>query len=148
MFDLQLRYAARKPLTSLETLCWKGLIRGDNFNSFAAFIATQEGKAARRLRTLTLDLVEWSRAGQAWFLHQRGKLGALLNPPDNFFATSVLGIKPGQETILLTGLETLRVTGISFSPFEKELGHSFNMANLSRLQLRNCPSSCNYWEHS
>ncbi|KFY02907.1 hypothetical protein V490_00369 [Pseudogymnoascus sp. VKM F-3557] len=33
------------------------------------------------------------------------------------------------------------VSSVNFAPFANEFGHSFNMLNLSTLQLRNCPSS-------
>jgi hypothetical protein len=42
---------------------------------------------------------------------------------------------------LFAALETLRLTGVAFSPFDKKFGHCFNMVNLSRLQLQNCPAS-------
>ncbi|KFY04005.1 hypothetical protein V490_00029 [Pseudogymnoascus sp. VKM F-3557] len=42
---------------------------------------------------------------------------------------------------MFQSLETLLLVGVAFSPFGNEFGHSFNMMNLSTLQLRNCPSS-------
>lgn len=88
-----------------------------------------------------MDLVEWSRADQAWYEHQQATLGGFPPHVDNFFATSILGIEPEQENILFQSLETLRLTGVAFSPFENEFSYCLNMMNLSTLQLRNCPAS-------
>jgi len=132
-------YLDFKSVTSIQSLSWKGLSKGDHFDCLASFIKNRAG--ARRLRSLALDLVEWTRAESGWYAHQRATLGGSPPRPDNFFATSILGIQPDQDSVLFQSLETLLLTGVAFSPFENELGHSFNMMNLSTLQLRNCPAS-------
>jgi hypothetical protein len=123
----------------MQSLSWKGLNRGDHFDCLARFFKEQAG--AQELRSLELDLVNWTRADSGWYSHQRATLGGFPPRPDNFFATSILGVQPDQEIVLFQSLEALQLTGVAFSPFEKELSHSFNTMNLTTLQLRNCPAS-------
>jgi hypothetical protein len=132
-------YLNLRPLTSLQSLCWKGLVRGDHFDSLKGFIKNREGEGARKLRTLTLDLVEWSRADVAWYQHQQATLGGFPPRLDNFFATLILGIVPEKETILFTALETLRLTGVAFNPFEKEFGYCFNMMKFKQASVEELP---------
>ena len=137
-----MEYLDLKSFTSIQSLSWKGLSRGDHFDCLEDFIKSQTG--ARGLRSLTLDLVEWNRAEKGWYDHQKATLGGFppFPPcPDNFFATRVVGIESDQNKVLFQSLKTLLLVGVAFAPFEYEFGHSFNMMNLSTLQLRNCPSS-------
>lgn len=127
------------PFTSIQSLSWRGLVRGDHFDCLNSFIKDQI--RARKLKSLALDLVEWSWAQSRWYDHQKATLGGRPPRPDNFFATRVLGIQPEDKKILFQSLETLLLAGAAFSPFENEMAHSFNMMNLSSLQLRNCPGS-------
>jgi hypothetical protein len=135
----QIEHLDLKPFTSIRSLSWKGLGRGDHFDCLASFFKNQA--EAQRLRTLELDLVEWTAAELGWYAHQIETLGGSPPRPVNFFATTILGIQPNQENVLFQSLETLLFSGVAFSPFENELSHSFNMMNLSTLQLRNCPGS-------
>lgn len=123
----------------MQSLSWKGLNRGDRFDSLKNFIKLQTG--ARRLRSLTLDLIKWTWAESGWYAHQRATIGGYPHSPENFFATGILGIKPGRELHVFESLKSLRLVGVAFSPFENELVYAFNMTNLSTLQLRNCPAS-------
>ncbi|KFY03358.1 hypothetical protein V490_00205, partial [Pseudogymnoascus sp. VKM F-3557] len=125
------QYFDLRSFTSLQALSWKGLSRSDHFDCLKGFVKNQTG--ARRLRTLVLDLIEWETAKDGWS-QQTGM-------PDNFFATEVLGIESDRNEVLFQSLETLQLVGVAFAPFANEFGHSFNMMNLSTLQLRNCPSS-------
>lgn len=120
-----------RSFTSLQSLSWKGLSRSDHFDCLKGFVKNQTG--ARRLRTLVLDLIEWETAKGGWS-QQTGM-------PDNFLATEVLGIESDWNEVLFQTLETLQLVGVAFAPFANEFVHSFNMMNLSTLQLRNCPSS-------
>ncbi|OBT50166.1 hypothetical protein VE04_08206 [Pseudogymnoascus sp. 24MN13] len=132
-------YLDLKSYTSIQSLSWKGLSRGDHFDCLEDFIKNQTG--ARGLRTLTLDLVEWNRSEKGWYDHQKATLGGFLPRPDNFFATRVVGIESDQNKVLFQSLKTLLLVGAVFAPFEYEFDHSFNMMSLSTVQLRNCPSS-------
>lgn len=132
-------YFDLRSFTNIQSLSWKGLIRGDHFDCLTGFIKNQAG--AQKLRSLTLDLIRWTRAERGWYVHQRNTLGGSPPRPDNFFATNILGIQPNLENVLFESLETLLLTGVAFSPFENEFAHAFNMMNLSTLQLRNCPAS-------
>jgi hypothetical protein len=81
------------------------------------------------------------RADRSWYRHIQANLGELPDRVENFVATSILGIELEQELTLFEVLETLRLTGVAFRPFDKEFSHCFNMVLLSRLQLSNCPAS-------
>ncbi|KFY47342.1 hypothetical protein V494_00025 [Pseudogymnoascus sp. VKM F-4513 (FW-928)] len=128
------QYFDLSSFTSLQSLSWKGLSRSDHFDCFEGFVKNAAG--ARRLRSLVLDLVDWKTAENGWYEHEEE-----YETSRNFFATRVLGIEPAGIKVLFQSLETLLLVGVNFAPFANEFVHSFNMLNLSTLQLRNCPSS-------
>ena len=128
------QYFDLSSFTSLQSLSWKGLSRSDHFDCFEGFVKNEAG--ARRLRSLVLDLIDWKTAENGWYEHEEE-----YETSRNFFATRVLGIEPAGIKVLFQSLETLLLVGVNFAPFANEFVHSFNMLNLSTLQLRNCPSS-------
>ena len=128
------QYFDLSSFTSLQSLSWKGLSRSDHFDCLKGFVKNHTG--VRRLRKLVLDLVDWKTAEKGWYEHQEE-----YETSGNFFASRVLGIESDRIKVLFQSLETLLLVGVNFAPFASEFGHSFNMLNLSTLQLRNCPSS-------
>jgi hypothetical protein len=121
---------------SLQSFTWRG-IRGDGFDALSEFV-----KADRRaLTTLQLDFVDWIRVEAAWNDHQRVTRKGSPPGPENFFARDVLHVHGGHEKTMFPSLTTLELSAVSFASAEPEMMHAFNIRNLRRLKLWNCPSS-------
>lgn len=76
-----------------------------------------------------------------WYGSPKSNPVRVSSPPRQLFARRILGIESDQKNVLFQSPKPLLLVGVAFSPFENEFGHSFNMMNLSTLQLGNCPSS-------
>lgn len=121
---------------SLQSFAWRG-IRGDGFDALSQFV-----KADRRaLTTLQLDFVNWVRAEKAWNDHRRATHTRLPPGPGNFFARDILHIHSRNENPIFPSLTTLELGAVSFVSAAPEMIHAFNMHNLTRLNLWNCPFS-------
>ena len=117
---------------NLHSLEWKGLQRYDDFEAIAKWIRTR----GEQIRSLTLDLVFWESAERIW------NRGNMQNPmPDNFFASTVLGIGPGVHTKSMSSLEHLSLFSLSFHYEGNEMIRAFNVERLQTLKLCNCPGS-------
>jgi hypothetical protein len=61
--------------------------------------------------------------------------------PDNFFASTLLGIKAGEKEEPLPSLEHLSLSAVSFQSVGMEMIHALNMTRLRTLKLWNFPYS-------
>ncbi|PYH39375.1 uncharacterized protein BO87DRAFT_403272 [Aspergillus neoniger CBS 115656] len=125
-------------LSKLQSLSWRGLKRFVDFDSVRQFIAAR----GAQLKALHLDLVGWDSARLAWEEGFR-KLPALnIWMPQNFFAQCVLGLPLIERPIpLLTALERLTLSQVSFSPMKVQLVGALNVERLQAMQLINCPGT-------
>ena len=124
------------PFEELQTLSWRGV------GTFGDFDAIKKCIAAHRdtLTSLTLNLISWERAARTW-----RKTLAWQSPmpttTQNFFASNVLGVQPGQAIERLPSLERLSLAAVSFRSVPMEMACAFNFAGLRELELWHCPYS-------
>ncbi|RDK45974.1 hypothetical protein M752DRAFT_95616 [Aspergillus phoenicis ATCC 13157] len=125
-------------LSKLQHLSWRGLKRYVDFESVRQFIAAH----GAQLKTLHLDLIGWDTARLAWrqVFRRTADKHAIL--PQNFFAQCVLGLPLEEKSYtLLTALQRLTLSQVSFSPMEVQLTGALNVGQLQALQLINCPGT-------
>lgn len=121
---------------NLQSFTWRG-VRGDDFDSLSDF-----AKADRRALTiLQLDFINWVRVEKTWNDYQRAIFNRSILGSDNFFARDVLHIHGGNGKVIFPSLITLELSAVSFASAEPEMMYAFNICNLRRLKLWNCPSS-------
>ncbi|BCS08448.1 hypothetical protein ALUC_20818A [Aspergillus luchuensis] len=128
-------------LSKLQSLSWRGLKRFVDFDSVRQFIAAR----GAQLKALHLDLVGWDSARLAW---EEGFQKLPLPErwmPQNFFVQCVLGL-PREERPwpLLTALERLTLSQVSFSRMEVQLVSALNVERLQAMQLINCPGTFSF----
>ncbi|GLA75111.1 hypothetical protein AtubIFM55763_006374 [Aspergillus tubingensis] len=125
-------------LSKLQSLSWRGLKRFVDFDSVRQFIAAR----GAQLKALHLDLVGWDSARLAWEEDFRKVPNINIWMPQNFFAQCVLGLPLIERPIpLLTALERLTLSQVSFSPMKVQLVGALNVERLQAMQLINCPGT-------
>jgi len=85
IFDTQL-YMDLAGFTKLQSLTWRGLSRFEDFESVRKCIMTN----GERMKSLTLDLINWTNSRTAWMLGFRQRVEHHPKRPDNFFASALV----------------------------------------------------------
>ncbi|RAL03401.1 uncharacterized protein BO80DRAFT_376327 [Aspergillus ibericus CBS 121593] len=124
----------------LRSLDWKGLHRYDDFKAVRDCIKVH----GHQIQSLTLDLLIWDRAEEIWTDGFRQSSSQPTRVPDNFFSQRVLNLHPGAKKIILSSLENLHLSAVSFKHTDMEMAHAFNIEHLKSLKLRNCPGSLDW----
>jgi len=133
----------------LKSLSWLGLNKGYHHWSFGEFVKKNK-LGVEGLQSLTLDLIEWHRADDAYYYYERATQGGFPPRSNNFFAEIVLGLSPEDsdpsetdeeektEIVLFKSLDVLSLSAISFDGEEIRMAHAFNILKLTTLKLVNC----------
>jgi hypothetical protein len=133
----------------LKSLSWLGLNKGYHHWSFGEFVKKNK-LGVEGLQSLTLDLIEWRRADDAYYYYERATQGGFPPRSNNFFAEILLGLSPEDsdpsetdeeektEIVLFKSLDVLSLSAISFEGEEIRMAHAFNILKLTTLKLVNC----------
>ena len=124
-------------LTELQSFAWRRLSKFAFCQSIASFISTN----GEQLKSLVLDLIDWTTPGEICFL---GVGHSRTNPTmvqENHLAGKHLSIQKGEKKEMLPSLEHLSLSAVSFKSFKVELNPTLCMNKLRTLKLRNCPHS-------
>ncbi|MCJ1380808.1 hypothetical protein MMC17_003917 [Xylographa soralifera] len=96
----------------------------------------------RNISTLELDLEDYSSVEYIW-QNENPTLGYWQTLQkgfgDNFIATVILGLKPGEPFIMFPFLRELRLSEVHFDFAAMEMACALNMTNLRSLKLHKCP---------
>ena len=96
---------------------------------------------SQHLHTLDIDLVHDESSEGLWPDENPAlTYGQRRQKPfgDNFIATIVLGLEPGEQFILFPRIQELRLSEVSFNLAAMEIACALNITNLYSLKLHNC----------
>jgi hypothetical protein len=89
----------------------------------------------------SLDLINWEKAKLNWMFGFYQGVRPHPKMPDNFFASTLLGVEAGDKKEPLPSLVHLSLSAVSFKSLGMEMACALNMTRLHTLKLWNCPHS-------
>jgi hypothetical protein len=125
---------------SIRNFSWIGPQSKEDFDAIKDCLAANAG----HLEVLNLDLIDWPKADQFWYLdHTRGPDESTRRK--NFFAEDVLGLSLDADErssgVCFPVLQNLLLGQMSFDSAISRLASAFSMFQLKQVKLWNCPQT-------
>lgn len=131
---------------NIRSFSWTGPQSKEDFDAIKDCLAANAG----HLEVLNLDLMDWSKADDFWYIdHTRW-----LDEPTrrkNFFADDILGLPLDADRrssgVCFPVLRHLLLGQVSFDSAITRLVNAFSIFQLKQLKLWNCPQTVKLLEH-
>ena len=92
------------------------------------------------LKVLRLDIVDWEKADDFWFIDY-SRLDGNGSRSSNFFATDIMGLQQDTAGLQFPSLETLSISALSFESAVSDSSSAFRLNELRHLRIWNCPGA-------
>ena len=120
---------------NLRALSWKEAESANDLTELSWCLAA----CRNTIESLTIDVVGYERAGDAWHLQYGGEL-------DESFLPDVLDLDRDDSKLVYPSLRELSLSNIGFNDMISETLHGLNFWSLESLRLHNCCYMDNFLE--
>ena len=122
--------------TNLHEFSWIGQQSVEDFEALKDCLQNN----ALHLKVLRLDIVDWEKADDGWFLEYSSQFGNG-SRSSNFFATDIMGLQQDTAGLQFLSLQILSISALSFNSAVNDLSSAFRLSELRQLRLWQCPGA-------
>jgi hypothetical protein len=112
---------------------WTGVQSKEDFEALRDCLRIN----AQHLKSLSLNLIDWEKADDFWFIDHSRFTGDG-SRSRNFFVTDIISLEQSKTGLSFPSLESLSLSALSFESAINDIFLAFNFSGLRKLMLWKC----------